>query len=178
MPYKARNLAGDKTGAEQGLLQWREKHPKDIVAGLTVASMYQSRGEDKKAISQYEQLLRIKADNVIALNNLAWLYQTSGDNRAMDIAEKAYALAPKSGEVMDTLGWIQINSNELDKGIVLLRKAAGSPNAPPTVLYHLAVGLDRRGDKSGARETLQKVLSTGKDFPERQQATQLLETLK
>ena len=176
--YKARNLAGDESGAEQGLQQWLEKHPKDIAANLTVASAYQSRGENNKAIALYERVIQISPKNVIALNNLAWLYQTSGDSRALNMAEKAYALAPESRDVMDTLGWIQINNNRLDNGIELLKKAADGQNVPPSVLYHLAVGLDRSGDKNGARDALQKIVSGNENFPERQQATQLLRTLK
>ena len=58
-----------------------------------------------------------------ALNNLAWLYYERKDPRALEIAKKAYELAPNSAPIADTYGWILVEKGEIAKGIEILSKA-------------------------------------------------------
>jgi Flp pilus assembly protein TadD len=115
-------------------------------------------------------------NNPIILNNLALAYQQEKDARATATAELAFKYAPDSPEVMDTLGWLLVEQGNTARGLPLLQKAASlSPKAD--VRYHLAVALNKSGDKAGARKELEKLLSGNTDFAKVGEAKALLKTL-
>ena len=60
---------------------------------------------------------------MLALNNLAWLYFETKDARAIDTAKRAVALAPNAAEVLDTYGWILVQTGNKAEGIRWLEKA-------------------------------------------------------
>jgi thioredoxin-like negative regulator of GroEL len=47
----------------------------------------------------------------------------------------------------------------------------------PTLRYHLAVALDKNGQQEAARQELERLLKSRKDFPELTEAQQLLSQL-
>ncbi|UMR32048.1 tetratricopeptide repeat protein [Massilia sp. MB5] len=117
---------------------------------------------------------------MIVLNNLAWVYQQMKDPRALSVAEQAYKLQSSHPSVVDTLGWLLIEQGNTTRGIELLRKAiAGVPDerAAGELRYHLAYGLHKSGDKAGARKELEKLLASGAQFPQLEEARSLLKQL-
>ena len=67
----------------------------------------------------------------MALNNLAYaLAVRKGELReALPLAERARTLAPQSGLIADTLGWIYFMSGNSGKALPIIEKAARlSPN--------------------------------------------------
>lgn len=62
--------------------------------------------------------------NAIALNNLALAYQQEKDPRALEFAEKAHGITPKSVEILDTLGWILVEQGNTARGLPVLQQAA------------------------------------------------------
>jgi len=53
------------------------------------------------------------------------------DNRALDTAERAYASNPNDAPVCDTLGWILVESGQVDRGLKLIEQAIEiDPNNP------------------------------------------------
>jgi Tfp pilus assembly protein PilF len=133
-------------------------------------------GQFPQAIAQYETSLKQNPKNLLALNNLAWLYQQSHDPRAISTAEQAYKLQPDNPAVADTLGWILIERGDLKRGLELVRKALAKAKAPEAaeMRYHLAVGLERAGDKAQARTELQALIRSGRSFPKLEEAKALL----
>ena len=80
--------------------------PDSLPLRLRLALLQQSEGEQDKAKANYEKLLDSMPKNTIVLNNLAWLYHESGDQRAVPMAQKAYELSPDNAAIVDTYGWI------------------------------------------------------------------------
>jgi Flp pilus assembly protein TadD len=111
------------------------------------------------------------------LNNLAWLYSERDDPRALETAERAHAVAPESGEVADTLGWLLVRKGEMTRAIPLLREAVHRAPGVAEIRYHLAVALARSGEADEARDLLRGLEAQGEDFPSRVQARALLEDL-
>ena len=67
---------------------------------------------------------------------MAWLYFEIKDDRAIETAKRAVALAPNAAEVLDTYGWILVQSGKKSEGIGWLEKAkALSPL--PEIQKHL-----------------------------------------
>jgi len=174
----ARRLAGDAEGAEALLRDWVAEHPEDTGVHLMLASAHHSGGDKDTARSAYERILEQQPDNVLALNNLAWLYYERDDERALDLAERAYELLPGRAEIVDTYGWLLVENERVEQGLALLQKAARQAPGNREIRYHLAVALARAGDRRAARSELEALVESGADFPQRAEAEALLEALE
>lgn len=110
------------------------------------------------AIREHERLLESAPNDASVLNNLAWLYEETGDARALATAEHAYRLSPQAPEIMDTLGWILVQRGDAARGLTLLREAHARSATNPGIRYHLAVALARLGRKNEALAQLREVM--------------------
>lgn len=177
MLHRALLSTGNTTQADQELNRWLATHPHDQAARAYFAEYKMLAGEDKTAIAQYEQLLRDAPDNPIMLNNLAVLYQRTGDGRALATAQRALQLAPQSAVVLDTLGWILVEQNQVAKGLELIRQALDKVPESDSIRYHYAVALARSGQRDKARQELTRLVQGKRDFPELPEARALLDKL-
>jgi Tfp pilus assembly protein PilF len=72
-----------------------------------------------------------------AINNLAWLYYELKDPRAVEMGKKAYELAPNAGPVLDTYGWILVETGKYKEGIELLERATVLEPGNAEIARHL-----------------------------------------
>ena len=176
--FRARKALGNVDQALDGLKVWVDTHPKGIALRHVLAGAYLDGERFADAIAQYERLEQDDpANRVVVLNNLAWLYQRVGSDKAVPTAEKAYALAPNSAEVTDTLGWVLLSSGDKTRGLDLLRSAAAMAPTSPEIRYHFAVALNQNGRLQEARRELQDILNMGKEFDSAKEARGLLDKL-
>ena len=175
--HNAMRLAGERRDADKKLMEYLNQHPDDLSVRAYLADTYAAAGDDASAIKQYQIILKKSPESVVALNNLAELYQKKNDPQAQDYAKRAYKAAPKNPAIADTLGWILILNGDADRGLGILKEAATAAPDNTKILYHYAVALAKAGDKSGARAQLQHLLGSGKAFPEEKQAKALLDKL-
>jgi len=173
----ARRQSGDHEAAATALRNWLAVQPDDHRVRLQLAMYLDQTGRQEDAIAEYEQLLDQRPDNVVALNNLAWLYHLVGDGRAVTLAEQAVELAPDRPEITDTLGWILVEEGELRRGLLLLQQAAVQAPHIPDIRYHLAVAYQRVGRLDEARKELQYLLASGEEFARRDDAQALMNEL-
>ena len=134
--YQLHNKAGDVAAAKMFLHEWSSKFPKSYKPAFYSAMRYQAEGQRKEAIVFYEKTLVYAPNLPAALNNLAWLYYEAGDQRAIDVAKRAYIQAPESVEVMDTLGWILVQNGAREQGLELLKKASEKSPANKEIKRH------------------------------------------
>ncbi len=113
----------DPKQAKEFLGEWSSHLPEDPGLLLVSAMESQQKNNSNAAIQAYEELLSHEADNVIALNNLAWLYFTQGDPRAMQLGQRAVELSPENPAALDTYGMILIGDGQTEQGIQWLEKA-------------------------------------------------------
>jgi tetratricopeptide (TPR) repeat protein len=104
--------------------EWSSQLPEDPGLLLASAMEAQQKNDIKAATLAYEELLSHEAGNVAALNNLAWLYLTEGDPRAMELGQRAVDLSPENPAVLDTYAMILIGDGQTEQGIQWLEKAA------------------------------------------------------
>jgi putative PEP-CTERM system TPR-repeat lipoprotein len=169
--------AGKTKEADAKMTQWQKDHPADPLAGIYFGESYLANKQYKLATDQFEAALKSSPDNPIALNNLAWGYQQQKDPRALATAEHAFKVAPESPAVLDTLGWMLVQQGNVARGLPLVQKAVALQPAAPELRYHLAFALNQSGDKKAARQELEKLLSTNKEFAQADEAKALLKTL-
>jgi putative PEP-CTERM system TPR-repeat lipoprotein len=176
--YRTLAQAGQQKQAETLLTQWLAERPNDTVARHTLADGLLNSGKLSEAMKHYAQLYQANPKDLVAANNLAWIYGELGDPRALPQAEAAYALAPENPSTLDTLGWILVNRGQLPRGLPLLAKAHKlAPDSPP-ILWHYAAALAKSGDRQNALAKLEGLLDSQIEFPERQQAIKLFNSLK
>ena len=116
-------------------------------------------------------------ENIVALNNLAWLYHTQNDPRSVERAQQAYDLAPDRPEIADTLGWLLLENGDPERGLVLLQEAAGKAPHIPAIRYHRAVALAKNDRGEEARKELERLLRDHSGFDEEGDARSLLTQL-
>lgn len=177
--FEVRRQAGIDA-PQRSLEDWNERNPGNAVVALRLGQWHHSNDEGEAAAEQYRQALDAQPGNAIALNNLAVIYQSQNDERALPVARRAREAAPDSPAVADTLGWILVRSGQLDEGVELLETATDAAETPAGIRYHLAYALAQRddaGDEERAIEILQNLSDSQAMFDEQDEARQLLERL-
>jgi putative PEP-CTERM system TPR-repeat lipoprotein len=171
--FLARKAAGEKA-PQASLVRWLEKNPGDPGVRMALASHYEGAGDRKAAIGEYE---RIVADRPVpvALNNLAWHYYETGDQRALEVARRAHQLAPQNADITDTLGWILVERGQHEEGLKLLEGAA--KGGAPEIRYHYAAALARANQREQAVQVLRNLLSETPEFASRKPAQALRDSL-
>ncbi len=173
----AMKLAGKWKDAEARLAQWRQANPNDAMIPLYQSQQYTNDKQYKPAAEALRTVLKLRPDNQVALNNLAWVYQQDKDPRALETAEHAAKVAPNNPVIMDTLGWMLVEQGDLKRGLPMLQKAASMAPEAKDIRYHMAIAMQKSGDKAGARKELEKLFADKKPFPEADQAKALLKVL-
>ncbi len=154
------------------------QHPDDVTIPLMLAQQHQQQKDLAAAKTGYRKVLGIDADNVVALNNLAFLLTEEKDPKGLEYAEHAHRLAPFNPNILDTYGWSLMRNGQAARGAKLLQMAASLAPGEPEIRLHLAQALAASGDKAGARKELGPLTTKlDKNSPIRAEAEKLLGTL-
>jgi putative PEP-CTERM system TPR-repeat lipoprotein len=157
--------------------RWTKEHPKDAGFLSLVGQQRQAAKDNAGAASAYRAALEIEPDNIVVLNNLAWLLNEQGKPEARDLAERAYRLAPLNASVVDTLGSVVLKQGDTARGLVLLRQATNLAPQDPRMRLNLARALAKSGDKAAARREVEQVVKRDPRPPVKAEAEQLLREL-
>lgn len=176
--FQARAGAGNMDAAIRFMDDWVRRHPDDMLGRQALAETYLYLGKLDEARRRYEEVVERRPDAPFVLNNLAYIYDRTGDPRAMAFAEKAQGLAPDSPAVNDTLGWMLVRRGDPARGLTYLRNAHIRDADNPEIRYHIAVALDALGRRREARQELRYALAAGQDFADIDDARALMERLK
>jgi tetratricopeptide (TPR) repeat protein len=162
---------------EAPLLRWVAERPDDLQGRSLLAEFYLLAGRHAQAIEQYERLAASPIVGFAVLNNLAWLYQEAGDERAEATARRAYDLASDDPSVIDTYGWILVQKGKVTEGLAALERAAARAPDNPEIRFHYAYALAQAGRGPTALEVLDEVLAAHPQFASRTEAVQLRQKL-
>ena len=175
--HAASSQAGRAKETDEKILRWLREHPADTAVRLYLADAYVKGRQYPSAIGLYQHVLQQDAKNFLALNNLATLYRKQDDPRALEYLEQSYKLKPDSAAIAGNLGWVLVESGQVERGVELLSKAAVQAPNNPEIGYHLAAALAKSGKKAQARRELERLLGTNKEFHQRAAAQALLRQL-
>lgn len=113
----------DTSAAQDFLDEWMAYDGNDIAPKLLTAMRYQQQNNNAAAIALYEEVFIREPNNLVVLNNLAWLIQEADPDRALLLAQRGAELYPNNAEVIDTYGWILFQQDKLDEAKVVLNRA-------------------------------------------------------
>lgn len=138
--------------------------------------MAESRLEEAESI--YRRMLEIRADSALVLNNLAWVAGQRDKPDAIELAERAVAVAPNNPAILDTLGMLQIKTGDLEKGLANLRRAVEIAPGLAAPRLNLARAYITVGRGDDARRTLDEIIGMASEgSPVRLEAERLKASL-
>jgi tetratricopeptide (TPR) repeat protein len=158
------------------LRRWLDQHPADAATRLYYASMLLQAGDHRQAAEHYQHILKRDRNNLVALNDLAWAYLQSHDQRAQETAEQAHRLAPANPTVTDTLAWVLAETGASERALPLFKQALRQAPAAADIRFHYAQALLRAGDKRNARLQCEQLLAV-RDLAQRREVQALLAKL-
>lgn len=153
--------SGQRIKAVESLANAREAFPRTPQILMNLAILHQENEAPEKAIPPYEELLELTPRNVIALNNLAWIYHQQGDDRAIALARKAFELNSENPAIVDTYGWILFKAGQTEESLPLLEKAHNLQPESEEIAMHLAEAYRASGRDADAKRVLEKFSDQG-----------------
>ncbi|WP_144299630.1 XrtA/PEP-CTERM system TPR-repeat protein PrsT [Elioraea rosea] len=182
---------GKPDQAAAALSTWLAREPGDAAVASQLAQIELVSGRTAEAERRLAEIVKASPEDWLSLNNLAWLMQARSDPATAEgkatlaqarlLAERAYYISP-TPETSDTLGWILAREGQVEAGLPLIRQAAAATvarqRADPSMLYRLGFALKEAGQRDEAIRVLDAVVKADVQFPEREAATRLLETLR
>jgi tetratricopeptide (TPR) repeat protein len=132
--------------------------------------LLQTAGRSAEAAKLYERVLELQADNLIAINNLAWILceEQGRPKEAIELAERGLAKAPDYVDLIDTRGMAYYRLKQYDKAAQDFKKCVRLyPSRVPAIVtsyFHLGRCLAELGEKAQAIEQLNKALESNKEL--------------
>ena len=174
----AQQRAGHGARSRRTLLRRLEDVPDDAGVRLVLANKFLSMGELEDAQVHYAKIVLLAPNNVVALNNLAWVSLQLGQTEtALGYVERAHQLAPDDPRIADTFGLAQLRAGDAHVAVSTLRRAHSRAPESLNIQLHLAQALAKQGETAEAREVLRRILSGNAGFPEQTDAEALLREL-
>lgn len=137
---QAASLAGDPDAAKFAERS-RFPSPQELARTLADADAAMKARNWGNAIAAYEKIMAVTdGRNALVLNNLAWAQSQVGNKQvALDYALRALKQAPENPSVMDTAGWLLIETGgDKARAISLLQAAARAAPDNANIRQHLA----------------------------------------
>lgn len=120
---------------------------------LLLATALDSEGDWAGAKVRLQEAQELDPNNSAILNYLGYslLDRKEDTTRALELIEKAHALAPQSVAITDSLGWAKYHQSDYVEAVALLEKAAKSSGADATINEHLGDAYWKSGRRVEAR---------------------------
>lgn len=176
--HRAQVRAGNAGEADRTAADWLQAQPDDVVMQTYLAEYALAQSKLDEAETLYRAIIEVQPDNALVLNNLAWVAGQLERADAIALAERALALAPDNSAILDTLGMLQIEIGEHDKGLANLRKAVDGAPTLAALRLNLARAYLKLERSADAVKELDEILQQAPaGSPLHQEATRLKSTL-
>jgi len=151
---------GDLKHARRVILEAVKKFPEEAEVRFRLGVVEDKMGDKAATVSAMRQAIRLNPSHADALNYLAYTWAERQENlgEALALAEKADALKPDSGYIIDTLGWIHFQLGNTKEALALLERAVPLSSQDPVVLDHLGDVLMKLGREQEALNTYRQAL--------------------
>jgi len=126
---------------------------------------YERTGRWKEAEADLTQALKLRPDEAELLNYLgyAWIDRGERLQEAMGMVEKAVAANPRSGAIVDSLGWAHYRLGDYKKAVEILEQAVELEAGDPEINNHLGDAYWMVGRKDEAGFQWRRVLTLKPD---------------
>jgi putative PEP-CTERM system TPR-repeat lipoprotein len=176
--FETRVRLGQAEEAMRRLRAWLDRYPRADAVRFVLANYLIVQHRYDEALQETSALAAAQPSNMVVLNNLAWLYGELNDPRALETAERVFALAPNDPNVAGTVGWIYVQHGRASEGLDLLRRSATATPSNRDTKYQLAAALARGDGATEARQILESILGDNVQFLYRSEAEALLAHLR
>jgi tetratricopeptide (TPR) repeat protein len=135
-----------------------------IDAMKTLGMLLHTAGRSAEAVILYQRILKVQPDNLIVINNLAWIMceEHGRYQQALELTQSGLEKTPDYVDLIDTRGVIYYRLGEFNKAVQdFTRCIELYPAEVPSVVasyYHLGRALVGLGQVDKAVESLKKVL--------------------
>ncbi len=142
--------------------------PRDEELLYALGAAYERAGQAEVAMAQMRALLAMNPDHAEALNFLGYTYAEQGIRleEAERLVRRALEIKPRSGHVLDSLGWVLFRRGDPRRAVELLEQADSLAGPDTTILEHLGDayrGAARLGDAAQAYR--RALASVGDELP-------------
>ena len=176
---EAQRRKGDLNSAVDTFRRCSQAAPADTMCLTQMGLILDATGKRDQAKPIYEQILKIKPDNGVALNNLAFIKAEEGVDldQALSMSQRARQQMPNAPEVSDTLGWIYIKKNLSEDAVRVFKDLTAQVPSNPTFHYHYGMALLQKGDKPLAKKELEMALAERPSKSDEAKVRELLQKL-
>lgn len=161
--YAAKDRHGDAVKVMDQLIATLPEEPASIAWRfyLTRAASHLELDQWPKAEADLKRAAEIAPREATVLNYLGYSWAERGENleEAFALIEKAVALQPSSGAIIDSLGWAHYQLGDYEEAVGHLEQAASLEPADPTITDHLGDVYWRLGRRIEARYQWQHALT-------------------
>lgn len=147
----------------QELAEKRVTKPREAtLVALLVADIMSWRGDFKSSIEKYREVLQREKDNVVALNNLAFVLALSSTNldEAMRLISRAMEIGGPMDALYDTRGYIQLVSGNAEAASADFEKSIVE-NENAERRFHAAVAYAQLKKLDAAKKSLTRADEIG-----------------
>jgi tetratricopeptide (TPR) repeat protein len=165
--------AGRPEQAVAALQQALAARPRDPVLLYALGAAYERAGRGDEAVAQMKALLVLDPEHAEALNfvGFTWAEQGVRLDEAEEMVRRALRRSPRSGHMIDSLGWIRFKKGDLRQAIELLERADRLIGPDPSVLDHLGDAYRAAARPADAQAAWRRALkSVGEEPPAEQVA--------
>ena len=126
----------------QAIRQITEKSDGQMVSDIytEMGNLLQNDGREDEASASYESALEYNPDNILALNNYAYLLAEAGANleKAEQMSWRAIGMEPDNATYLDTYAWVLYKMHRYEEALDYMERALAVETLPGDVLYEHA----------------------------------------
>jgi len=159
---------GELKQARKTIREAAKRFPRESEVHFRLGIIEDKLGDKEASVAAMREAIKQNPDHADALNYLAYTWAERRENlgEALVLAERADALKPDSGYILDTLGWIYFHMGHNKKALDFLERAVPLSGGDPVVLDHLGDVLDKLGRGREALNAYRQALESGFDNQE------------
>ena len=147
------------------LTEGLRKFPDNTQLLFFLGSVQDRLGKKEECIGSMQKLVSLDPNHVQGLNYLAYTYaETGGDlKEAEKLVQRALAIEPKDGFILDTYGWIQYKLGRYAEAVKTLEKAHGLQPKEAIIAEHLGDAYQKIRVYQRAQAMYQKAIEAEPD---------------
>lgn len=151
---------GQYKKAETVLVQAVKRFPQSAQLLYILGNVQEKLGNREGTIEAMQGVLALQADNVQALNFLAYIYAEAGQQLedAEKMARRARELKPDDGFILDTLGWVLFKREQYGDAVKILEEAHRLQPDESVIADHLGDAYYRFRMPERAKQLYQKAV--------------------
>ncbi|MFH1371559.1 MAG: tetratricopeptide repeat protein [Planctomycetota bacterium] len=147
-----------------------KQNESSAVIMLRLGILLQNTGRSAEAATFYQRVLELQPDNLVAINNLAWILceEQGRPGEALELAQQGLAKAPDYVDLIDTRGMAYYRLGRYGEAIQDFNRCLRLyPGREPKIVssyFHLGMCLAGLGEKNKAIEQLNKALELNNEL--------------